>query len=117
MSKIYRHEKLTYTGDEKEEIVFKVKMISNGNFARTNIETPNADDLLIVDSGKKSLGLLKSLTKSKTAVYCSVKNPTPIADNIIVDFYVNNTLIHHHDNLKTETEDPFIILKIKFIKS
>jgi hypothetical protein len=116
MSKIYRYEKLTYTGDENEIIVFKVKMISNGNIGRAIIDPPSGPEQVIIDSGKVTLGPLKTLIKSKTDCYSNINNPTPIADSIIVEYYINSTLLLRHENLKTETEDPFIILKIKFIK-
>lgn len=117
MSKIYRYEKLSYTGNESESITFRVKMISNGNIGRTYIETPVKDDSVILDSGTADLGMLKTLTKSKTAVYSNINNPVPVADHIIVEYYINSTLLLRHENLKSESEDPLIILKIKFIKS
>ena len=76
-----------------------------------------SNELFILNSDSVSLGLLKSLTKSKTAAYCSVKNPTPISDDITVEFYLNSKLLLQHSKPKTETKEPFIILKIKFIKS
>lgn len=118
MSKIYRYEKLTYTGNGNEEIIFKVKMISNVNTGHTIIQIPLLDQgKVIIDSGNENLGILKNLTSSKTAVYSNINNPAPIADTIIVEYYINATLLKRHENSKTETEDPFVILKIKFIKS
>lgn len=118
MSKIYRYEKLSYTGDENEEIIFEVKMISNGNESHAIIQIPSSEEGKVINnSGSVSLGGLKSLTKAKTAVYNNINNPTPIADSIIMEYYINSTLLQRHENLKTETEDPFVILKIKFNKS
>lgn len=118
MSKIYRYEKLTYTGNENEEIIFKVKMVSNGNIGHTIIQIPASDaGITIIDTGNETLGILKKLTSSKTAVYSNIRNPTSVAEDIIVEYYINSTLLQRHKNSKTETEDPFVILKIKFIKS
>lgn len=113
-SKIYRNENLVYTGDGNEVIVFRVQMVSNGNEGRTHIKIPATGDQFIENTGQASLGLLKRLIQTKTAVYCTVKNPTTLSDTISVDFYVNDVRIHRHENLKSETENPFIILKIKF---
>jgi hypothetical protein len=118
MSKIYRYEKLTYTGGEEENIIFKVQMISNGNRAKTIIGTSaQQQDLLIEDTGEADLGILKGLTRVKTAVYSNVNNLVPISDDIIVEYYINNILLLRHENLKSESDDSFLILKIKFIKS
>lgn len=116
-SKIYTYDKLSYTGDENEEIIFKVKMISNGNDGKTIIDLPNDDEKVIPNSGKESLGTLKNLTRVKTKSYTNVNNLNPDSDSIIVEFYINSKLMVRHENLKSESEDPFIILKIKFEKS
>jgi hypothetical protein len=117
MSKIYRYEKLSYTGNENEEIVFKVKMISNANKGKTIIDPPTDDEIFIDDSGKENLGKLKNLTKVKTYVYSNITNFVPISESIIAEYYINSTLLVRHENSKTETEDAFIIIDIKFLKS
>lgn len=117
MRKIYRYEKLTYTAAADSEIIYKVKFISDGNIGHTVINIPGENDPEIANSGERSLGKLKSLTKERTISVSDIANPAPEVDTIIVEYYINDTLLVRHENPKTATDRPYVILKIKFTKS
>lgn len=117
MRKIYRYENLSYTGDAEEAIFFIVKFISDGNIGHTVINIPGDNDPEIPNSGQRSLGLLKTLTKEKTVSVSDIANPVPEVDHIVVEYYINATLLVRHENPKSETDRPYVILKIKFNKS
>lgn len=117
MRKIYRYEKLSYTGKAEDDIVYKIKFISDGDMSHTVINIPGDDDPEIANSGERSLGKLKTLTDEKIMSISDIANPTPEVDEIIVEYYINDTLLIRHQNPKTETDRPYVILKIKFAKS
>lgn len=114
MRKIYRYEKLTYTGQSDEDIEFEVKFISDGNIGHTVINVPGDNDPEIANSGKASLGKIQSLISEKTFVVSDIANPIPQEDTITIEYYINQKLIKSHSNLKTETDRPYVILTIKF---
>lgn len=117
MRKIYRYEKLSYKGDQEEVIIFKVKFISDGNIGHTVVNIPGDNDPEIANTGERSLGQLKTLTSEKVVSVSDIANPTPEVDDIIVEYYINSTLLVRHSNPKTETDRPIVILKIKFTAS
>jgi hypothetical protein len=117
MRKIYRYEKLSYKGEENEAVVFAVKFISDGNIGHTVINIPGNFDPEIANSGERSLGKLKALLAEKTISVSDIANPVPEVETIIIEYYINNVLLVRHENPKTETDRPYVILKIKFSKS
>lgn len=117
MRKIYRYEQLSYRGDGETEVFYKVKFISDGNIGHTVVNIPGDNDPEIANSGERSLGKLKSLTGEKTMSVSDIANPIPEEDTIIIEYYINDMLLVRHENLKTETDRPYVLLKIKFVKS
>ena len=117
MRKIYRYEKLSYKGNPEDDVIYKVKFISDGNIGHTVINIPGDNDPEIANSGERNLGKLKTLTAETVVSVSDIANPTPEVDDIIVEYYINNTLLVRHENPKTETDRPIVILKIKFNRS
>jgi hypothetical protein len=117
MRKIYRYEDLSYSGDKDDKAVFKIDFISDGNIGHTVINIPGDDDKEIANSGKKSLGKIKELKKEDTVSVSDIANPIPEEDKVIIDYFINDKLLVRHENLKSETDRPYIILKIKFTES
>ncbi|WP_291131715.1 hypothetical protein [Flavobacterium sp. UBA7682] len=114
MRKIYRYENLSYTGNKEEEIIFKIKFISDGNIGHTVINIPGDDDKEIANSGKSNLGKIDDLKKEKTISVSDIANPIPEEEDIIIEYYLNDILLVRHENPKSETDRPYVILKIKF---
>jgi hypothetical protein len=81
------------------------------------VNIPGDNDPEIANTGERSLGQLKTLTSEKVMSVSDIANPTPEVDDIIVEYYINSTLLVRHSNPKTETDRPIVILKIKFIAS
>lgn len=117
MRRIYRYEKLSYEGGGEKEVIYKVKFISDGNIGHTVINIPGDNDPEIANSGERSLGKLKTLTSEKIISISDIANPIPEAESIIIEYYINDTLLVRHENPKTETDRPYVILKVKFVKS
>ncbi len=117
MRKIYRYEDLTYTADKNEKIVFKIDFVSDGNIGHTVINIPGDDDKEIANAGSVVLGKLKDLTSENTVSVSDIANPIPQEDKVVIDYYINKKLLVHHENLKSETDRPYIILNIKFKES
>lgn len=114
MRKIYRYDNLSYKGKKDEEIIFKIEFISDGNIGHTVINIPGDDDKEIANSGQSSLGILEDLKKEKTISVSDIANPIPQEDNIIIEYSINGKPLVRHQNAKTETDRPYVILKIKF---
>jgi len=114
MRKIYRYDNLLYKGKKDEEIIFKIEFISDGNIGHTVINIPGDDDKEIANSGQSILGILKDLKKEKTISVSDIANPIPQEENIIIEYSINGKLLITHKNAKTETDRPYVILKIKF---
>lgn len=117
MRKIYRYEKLSFKGNPEDDVTFKVKFISDGNIGHTVINIPGDNDPEIANSGERSLGKLQTLITEKVVSVSDIANPTPEVDEIIVDYFINDTFLVRHSNPKTETDRPIVILKIKFTTS
>jgi hypothetical protein len=116
MRKIYRYEKLSYAGEENEAVVLKIKSISVGNTSHTTINMPNDIYKEIENSGQKKIGVLEELLSERTLLVSDIANPVPEVDTIIIEYYINSTLLVRHENLKSETDQPYIFIKIKFTK-
>ncbi len=116
MRKIYRYEKLSYAGEENEAIVLKIKFISDGNTSHTTINIPNDNYKEIENSGQKKLGTLEELLSDRTLLVSDIANPVPEVDTIIIEYYINATLLVRHENPKSETDQPYVFIKIKFTK-
>ena len=117
MRKIYRYEDLSFSGDKDEEVTFKIDFVSDGNIGHTVINIPGNDDPEIANSGEKSLGKIEDLITEATVSVSDIANPIPEEDTIIIDYFINNKLLVRHENLKSETDRPYVILKIKFSES
>jgi hypothetical protein len=115
MRKIYRNKNISVNVGDNESVNFKVKFISDGNTGVTAINIPGNNDPEIHDSGSVNIGTGSNLKHAdKTIVVSDLINPVPEETDIIVEYYINDQLIYKHENLKTESDQPLIILWIKF---
>lgn len=115
MRKIYRNKNISVTTGDKESVDFKVKFISDGNSGVTAINIPGDNDPEIYDSGTVNIGTGSVLKKGdKTIIVSDIINPVSEESDIIIEYYINNNLVHRHENPKSESDQPLIILWIKF---
>lgn len=117
MRKIYRYENLSYRADKDEEVIFEIDFVSDGNIGHTVINIPGDDDKEIANAGKANLGKIKALTSENTVAVSDVANPIPNEDKVTIDYYINGDFLVRHENLKSDTDRPYIILNIKFTAS
>jgi hypothetical protein len=115
MRKIYRNKNISVTVGDNESVDFKVKFISDGNSGVTAINIPGDNDSEIHDSGTVNIGTGSDLKNGdKTIIVSDIINPVPEETDIIIEYYINEKLIHRHENSKSESDQPLIILWIKF---
>jgi hypothetical protein len=115
MRKIYRNKNISVSVGVNEPVNFEVRFVSDGNSGVTSINIPGDYDPEIHDSGLTNIGIGSNLRQAdKTIVVSDIINPAPEEDDIIIEYYINNNLVHRHENPKSESDQPLIILWIKF---
>jgi hypothetical protein len=115
MRKIYRNKNISISVGDNESVNFEVRFISDGNSGVTAINIPGDNDPEIHDSGTVNIGTGSVLKKGdKTIIVSDIINPVPEETDIIIEYYINTNLVHRHENLKSISDQPLIILWIKF---
>jgi hypothetical protein len=114
MRKIYRYDNLSFKAGLNDDVEMRIKFISNGNIGHTVINIPGNEDPEIANAGSCSLGKIKDLLSPKTISVSDIANPIPQAEDIIIEYYLNDTLLIKHSNPKSETDRPYVFLTIKF---
>ena len=117
MRKIYRYRDLSFPVADNENVVLTVEFVSDGNIVHTFINIPGNNDPEIQDEGTAFLGQGKDLRNETTISVSDIANPIPAEDTITIRYKINGQLLIEHSNPKTETEQPFVILFIKFPKA
>ena len=114
--KTYRYKDKRVTVADEEDVYFEVKLVSNLNMVQTSVNIPGNNDKELTDSSLVYLGKGKDLRSPITVVFSSVSNPSPNEDEIVIDYFINNTEepLVHHTNPKSEEERPFILITIHF---
>jgi hypothetical protein len=116
MRKIYRNKNISVSVGDNESVNFKVKFISDANSGLTSIDVPSDNDQEIRNEGSVNIGQGRELKgEKKTAVFSSINNLAPEETDIIVEYLINDIVIHRHENKKTESDQPTIILWIKLM--
>lgn len=113
MPRVYPYKGLSYTAAVNEVIVFSVRFISDGNSGDTYIDLPDDDDRIIKREGSEILGEGEKLKGHTIVVISTIRNSNPNVSTIKVAYYINGKEIQYHENEKSETDYPTILLKIK----
>ncbi|MBR8535428.1 hypothetical protein KDU71_07635 [Carboxylicivirga sediminis] len=114
--KTYRYKDLSFPVSDNDDVYVEVKFKSNADIAATAINVPGPNDKEIEDSGIEVIGKGKDLRSEMTSIVTVVMFPSPVDDNIAMDYFINGKLIVSHDNPKTESENPIVVLLVKFPK-
>lgn len=114
MRKIYRYRELSYQVDDTTEVNFTVDFISDGNLGKTVIYQPHLGNPEIENSGTVSIGTGAQLRGRITIVITEVANLNPNEDEIRIAYQLNDEFLVEHLNLKSEEDNPTIVLFIKF---
>lgn len=114
MSKTYRYKNLTSVIADDEEAHFTIKFISDGNMGQTVVNVPGHNDPEFENEGTVLLGKGEDLRGDSTVSFSTIQNPIPEEDKILIEYSVNDQLLVAHENDKSEEENPFIVLVIKF---
>lgn len=116
MRKLYSYKDLNFPVADDTEVIFQVKLISDGNIINTAINIPGDDDPLIHDEGTASLGKGKDLRGQITVAFSDIINLVPQEDEIRVQYLINDVLLQEHQNDKSEENRPYVMLTINFPK-
>lgn len=113
MPKTYPYKDLIYTALDDEEIIFSVSFISDGNSGDTYVDLPGDDDRIIKRDESANLGRAGKLKEYPIVVISTIRNSNPNVSNIKVAYFINGEEIQYHENEKSETDYPTILLKIE----
>ena len=114
MSKTYRYKNLTSMVADDEEALFKIRFVSDGNMGQTVVNVPGDNDPEIENEGTALLGKGEDLRGDSTVSFSTIQNPIPEEDKIIIEYTINDNLLVAHNNDKSESDNPSIVLVIKF---
>lgn len=102
--------------EEHEEAIFKIRFVSDGNKGQTIVNVPGDNDPEIENDGTVLLGKGEDLRGDSTVSFSNIQNPIPTEDKIIIEYSINDNLLVIHSNDKSESDNPSIVLVIKFPK-
>ncbi|AEV31030.1 hypothetical protein Oweho_0003 [Owenweeksia hongkongensis DSM 17368] len=117
MRKIYRYKDLTKVVQKEEHVTLTVEFVTDGNTGVTAVNIPGPNDPTILNEGSANIGKGKDLYSELTACVTDVANPIPEEDTITVRYFINEDLLLEHTNAKSVSDQPMIILMIKFVES
>lgn len=114
MTKTYRYKNLVFPLGDEEMANFTVEFISDGNIGSTGINVPGEKDYEIINAGSEKIGKGVDLRNEFTVVATDVSNMNPMEEEIRIRYKINGKLLLEHHNLKSESNEPMIVLAIKF---
>jgi hypothetical protein len=114
MRKTYRYRDLSFPVADTTQVDFTVAFISDVTLGKTKIYQPHLGNPTITNSGTVSIGSGTQLRGRITIVMTEVTNLGPNVTEIKIAYKLNDQLLVEHHNLKSEEENPTIILFIKF---
>lgn len=116
MSKTYNYKNLSFPVADDTKVKLELKYISDGNSSHTVINKPGDFDPELSGPGSVLIDEGKNLRTETTYIVTVLHNLAPQEDTIKIQYKINGVELLVHTNLKTETDNPIIILHVNFPK-